>query len=57
MTNLEDLEAAMKTAKAMGQSKIPVHLFVLADLLAKAREAVEMSDFERDAKHFMRSRR
>lgn len=55
--NLDDLEAAMKTAKAMGQSKIPVHLFVLADLLAKAREAIEMTDLERDARHFMKGRR
>lgn len=57
MTNLEDLEAAMKTAKAMGQSKIPVHIFTLADLLAAKREQIEMSGLERDAKHFMRSRR
>ena len=42
MMNLDDLEAAMRTAKAMGQSKIPVHLFVLAERLAGCREAVEV---------------
>ena len=55
--NLEDLEAAMKTAKAMGQSKINVHIFVLADLLSKAREAMEVSGLERDAQRFMRGRK
>ena len=54
---LEDLEAAMKTAKAMGHSKINVHIFVLADLLSKAREAMEISGLERDAKQFMRGRK
>lgn len=57
MTTLEDLEAAMRTAKAMGQSKIPVHLFVLADLLSKAREAMEITSIERDAQQFMRGRK
>lgn len=38
---LGDLDAAMKTATAMGQSKIHVHIFVLAALLSKCREAVE----------------
>lgn len=57
MTTLEDLEAAMRTAKAMGQSKIPVHLFVLADLLSKAREAMEITGIERDAQQFMRGRK
>lgn len=57
MTTLDDLEAAMKTAKAMGQSKVPVHIFVLADLLSKARQAVEMSGLERDAMNFMRGKR
>jgi len=57
MTTLEDLEAAMKTAKAMGQSKVPVHIFVLADLLSKARQAIEMSGLERDALNFQRGRR
>lgn len=54
---LDDLEAAMKTAKAMGQSKIPVHLFTLAQLLAKCREAVEVSELEKDAAKFMRGRK
>lgn len=57
MTTLEDLEAALKTAKAMGQSKVPVHIFVLADLLSKARQAIEMSGLERDALNFQRGRR
>ena len=52
--NLSDLEAAMKTATANGQSKIPIHIFVLADLLSKAREAMAITDIERDAKQFMR---
>lgn len=54
---LGDLEAAMRTAKAMGQSKIPVHLFVLADLLSKAREAMAITGIERDAQQFMRGRK
>ncbi len=46
MMNLDDLEAAMRTAKAMGQSKIPVHLFVLAERLAGCREAVEVGEIQ-----------
>ena len=57
MTNLEDLEAAMRTAKEMGQSKIHVHIFVIAELLAKCREAIAVSDFERDAVKFLRNKR
>lgn len=56
MTTLDDLEAALRTAKAMGQSKIPIHIFTLADLLAAKRELVAMSGLERDAKNFMRAR-
>jgi len=41
-----DLEAAMKTATAMGQSKIHVHIFVLAALLSKCREAVEIGEIQ-----------
>lgn len=57
MTTLDDLEAAMKTAKAMGQSKVPVHIFTLADLLAAKREQIAMSGIERDAINHMRGRR
>lgn len=57
MTTLDDLEAALKTAKAMGQSKIHVHIFTLADLLSKCREAMEVTDLERDAAKFMRGRK
>lgn len=55
--NIDALEAAMKTAKAQGKSPMPVHLFVLADLLAKFRETVAGTEFERDAiKHMQRAR-
>ena len=43
---LGDLEAAMKTATAMGQSKIHEHLFVLAERLAGCREAVEVGEIQ-----------
>lgn len=57
LTTLDDLEAAMKTAKEMGHSKISVHIFVLADLLAKCRELVEMSEMEKQARRFVKGRR
>lgn len=53
---IDDLEAAMHTAKAMGQSKINVHIFVLAELLARCREAMEVSELEKDAARFLRAR-
>lgn len=55
--NLEDLEAAYRLHKENGKSKMELHLFVVGELLAKAREAIEMSGLERDAAKFMRSRR
>ena len=55
--NINDLEAAMKTAKAQGRSTVPVHIFVLANLLSKFREVATLSEIERDAiKHMERAR-
>lgn len=55
--NLEDLEAAYRLHKENGKSKRELHLFVVGELLSKAREAIEMSGLEKDAKQFMRGRR
>lgn len=55
--NLDDLEAAYRLHKENGKSKMELHLFVVGELLAKAREAIEMTDLERDARHFMKGRR
>lgn len=55
--NLDDLEAAYRLHKENGKSKMELHLFVVGELLSKARQAVEMSGLERDAMNFMRGKR
>ena len=55
-TTIDDLEAAMRVAKAQGKSTIPIHLFKLAELLAKFREVAEISNFEKDAAAYKRGR-
>lgn len=54
---LTDLEAAMRTAKAMQQSRVPIHIFVLAKLIAGYRQSLEATDLERDAREFLQVRR
>ena len=57
MTTLEDVEAALRLAKEQGKSKMELHLFVVAKLLAERREAMAITGIERDAQQFMRGRK
>jgi len=54
---LGDLEAALRLAKEQGKSKMELHLFVVAKLLAERREAMAITGIERDAQQFMRGRK
>lgn len=55
--NLEDVEAALRLAKEQGKSKMELHLFVVAKLLAERRAAMAITDIERDARDFLAVRR
>lgn len=54
---LDDLEAAVRTAKTMQQSRVPIHVFTLAQLIAGYRKSLEATDLERDAREFLAVRR